>query len=67
MDYRIGLGIITDANVGIEPNTSSGAQRIVEMNEAAFRGFDMVTSKGIWDASKLETVHSIKRFGVESH
>lgn len=66
MNLCIALRLITDADVGIEPNTSSGAQRIIDVDEAAFRGFDMVPSKGIWDASKLKAVHSIERFGVES-
>lgn len=67
MDQCVGLRVITNANIGIQPDASSSTQRIVEVNKAAFRGLDVVPSKGIRNASELEAVYSIERLGVECH
>lgn len=42
-------------------------ERIVNMYEAAFRGFNMVKSQRIWHTAELEAAWVIKRSRVEDH
>lgn len=63
----IGVGIVANTDIGIQPDTLKSALRIVGVDETAFGAFEMMNSKRIGDATKSEWAGSVERRGVKGY
>ena len=67
MDCFVGFGTVADADMGVEPDTMCGSEGIVGVDEAAFGGFEVVTSEGVGDTAELERGGTVKGGGGEGN
>lgn len=59
------VGIITHADMGIQPHPAGVRQRVVGVDEAAFWGFEVVACERVGDAAELEGSVRVEWGGVE--
>lgn len=65
MHGGVGVGVISDAYVGIEPYSVGFGERVVGVDEAAFGGFEVVGCEGVGGAAEAEGGGGIEWGGVE--
>lgn len=65
MDGFVCGGTISDADIWVQPDTFGIGEGVVDVDEAAFGGFDMVFCEGIGDAAEVDPVKTVKGLGVE--
>lgn len=54
MDGSVGVRVVADANVWIQPDAASAGLGVVGVDEAAFGGFEVVLGEGVGDAAEVE-------------
>lgn len=65
MDGLVCGGTISDADIWVQPDAFGIGEGVVDVDEAAFGGFDMVFCEGIGDAAEVNPVKTVKGLGVE--
>lgn len=65
MDSLVCRRTISDADVWVQPDAFGSGKGVVDVDEAAFGGFDVVFCEGIGDAAEVDPVNAVKGFRVE--
>lgn len=65
MDGLVCRGAISDANIWVQPDAFGIGERVVDVDEAAFGGFDVVFCEGIGNTAEVDPVNTVKGFGIE--
>lgn len=67
MNRGVGVFIITHADIRVNPNATSGCKGVVDVDEAAFRRFDVIAREGVGDATESQGLVTVERRGVEGY
>ncbi len=67
MDGLVCGGTISDADIWVQPDAFGIGEGVVDVDEAAFGGFDVVFCEGIRNAAEVDPVNTVKGFGVEGN
>lgn len=65
MDKVICFRVVSNSNVWIQPDTSTGGQRVVSMDKTAFGTFQMVSSERVRDTTESKRWHVVEWCGVK--
>lgn len=65
MDGLVCGGAISDADIWVQPDAFGAGEGVIDVDEAAFGGFDVVFGEGIGDTAEVDPVNTVKGFGVE--
>ena len=63
----IGLGIVANADTGVQPDAFACTLRVIGMDETAFGAFKMMGSERICYTTKSEWTGSVEGRGVENY
>lgn len=67
MHSRVGAGIITDADIGVQPDAVAGTLKVVGVYETAFGAFEVMGCERIGDTAEPKWGGLVEGRGVKGY